>query len=110
MAGAIARELKQHRAFSSLDQEVLLGLQIVATRVMEPWEKFLKANAGLTPHQYNVLRILRGSHPTMRVVLMTGYSDESDAAMREGFVVLDKPCSPADVWAAIVRRVDPEPT
>jgi|SRR5262245_60748842 len=64
MAGTVAGELKQKRAFSSLEQEVLLGLQIVATRVMEPWEKFLKANAELTPHQYNVLRILRGSHPT----------------------------------------------
>ena len=64
MAGTIARELKQKRPFSSHEQEVLLGLQIVATRVMEPWEKFLKVNAELTPHQYNVLRILRGSHPT----------------------------------------------
>ena len=63
MAGLIARELKQTRAFTSREQEVLLGLQIVATRIMEPWEKFLKTTAELTLHQYNVLRILRGSHP-----------------------------------------------
>src|SRR5262245_7165051 len=31
---------------------------------MEPWERFLKTTAELTPNQYNVLRILRGSHPT----------------------------------------------
>jgi DNA-binding MarR family transcriptional regulator len=64
MAGTIARELKQKRAFASREQEVLLGLQVVAARVIEPWEKFLKTKAELTLHQYNVLRILRGSHPT----------------------------------------------
>ena len=64
MAGIVARALKQKRAFTSREQEVLLGLQIVAARVMEPWEKFLKTTAELTLHQYNVLRILRGSHPT----------------------------------------------
>ena len=42
----------------------MLGLQLVSTRLMEPWEKFLKATAELTLHQYNVLRILRGSHPS----------------------------------------------
>ena len=64
VAGVVARELKQKRAFGSHEQEVLLGLQIAATRIMEPWEKFLKTTAELTPNQYNVLRILRGSHPT----------------------------------------------
>ena len=63
MAGVIAGELKQQRAFGSHEQEVMLGLQIAATRLMEPWEKFLKTTAELTPNQYNVLRILRGSHP-----------------------------------------------
>jgi DNA-binding MarR family transcriptional regulator len=64
MAGIVARELKQQRAFSSREQEVLLGLRVAAARIMEPWELFLKARAELTPNQYNVLRILRGSHPT----------------------------------------------
>ena len=64
MAGIVARELKQNRRFASHEQEVLLGLQIAAARIMEPWEKFLKSSAQLTPNQYNVLRILRGSHPT----------------------------------------------
>jgi DNA-binding MarR family transcriptional regulator len=64
MAGVVARELKQHSAFASREQEVLLGLLIAAARTVEPWEKFLKATAGLTNNQYNVLRILRGSHPS----------------------------------------------
>ena len=62
MAGVVARELKQNRGFASHEQEVLLGLQIAATRIMEPWERFLKTEAELTPNQYNVLRILRGCH------------------------------------------------
>jgi DNA-binding MarR family transcriptional regulator len=64
MAGVVARELKQQSAFASGEQEILLGLLIASARIVEPWEKFLKANANLTNNQYNVLRILRGSHPT----------------------------------------------
>jgi DNA-binding MarR family transcriptional regulator len=64
MAGIIARELHQKRAFNSREEEVLLAIRIAAARIMEPWDKFLKGTADLTPNQYNVLRILRGSHPT----------------------------------------------
>lgn len=64
MAGVVARELKQKSAFASREQEILLGLRLAAARIVEPWEKFLKATAELTPNQYNVLRILRGSHPS----------------------------------------------
>ena len=64
MAGVVATELKQKRPFASSEQEVFLGLLITAARVLEPWDKSLKANAALTNNQYNVLRILRGSHPT----------------------------------------------
>jgi len=62
--GLVARELKQRHPFDSHEQEVLLGLRIAVARLMEPWERFLKLTAQLTPNQYNVLRILRGSHPT----------------------------------------------
>jgi DNA-binding MarR family transcriptional regulator len=41
----------------------VLGLLIAAARVVEPWARFLKTTAQLTNNQYNVLRILRGSHP-----------------------------------------------
>jgi len=63
MAGIVARTLKQKRAFTSREQEVILGLQMIAARIMEPWAKFLKTTAELTLNQYNVLRILRGSLP-----------------------------------------------
>ena len=64
MAGTVARQLKQERPFSSPEQEVYLGLRVAVARILEPWARFLKARAGLTTSQYNVLRILRGSHPT----------------------------------------------
>ena len=64
MAGAIAGALKQQSKFHSREQEVLLGLRVATARILDPWEKFLKSTADLTPNQYNVLRILRGSHPS----------------------------------------------
>jgi len=63
MSGIVAQELKQHGAFTSNEQEVILALMIAGARIVEPWEKFLKTTANLTNNQYNVLRILRGSHP-----------------------------------------------
>ena len=63
MAGIVAQELKQHAAFTSHEQEVILALMIAGARIVEPWEQFLKTTANLTNNQYNVLRILRGSHP-----------------------------------------------
>src|SRR5258708_31105428 len=64
MSGAVARELKQTAPFASVEQEVLLGLRMAASRSLDPWARFLKTSADLTVPQYNVLRILRGSHPT----------------------------------------------
>jgi len=63
MSGTIADTLKQAKPFASPEQEALLGLLLVAARLQEPWIRFLKDAADLTASQYNVLRILRGSHP-----------------------------------------------
>jgi DNA-binding MarR family transcriptional regulator len=64
VAGVVAKQLKQKRAFASLEQEVFLALRIATARLLEPWGAFLKTTVGLTNSQYNALRILRGSHPT----------------------------------------------
>ena len=63
MTSKIARELKQKGSFSSVEQEVFLGLRLAAARLLDPWATFLKTTAQLTPIQYNVLRVLRGSRP-----------------------------------------------
>jgi DNA-binding MarR family transcriptional regulator len=59
----IRQRIKQRRPFDSPEQEVILAVRMVAARIVAPWERFLKAEADLTASQYNVLRILRGSHP-----------------------------------------------
>src|SRR5262249_50909143 len=64
MAGRVAGELKQRRAFDSPEQEGLLGPRIAVARIMEPWGRVLRGSAALTPNQYNGPRILRRSHPT----------------------------------------------
>lgn len=64
MHPSIVSQLKQTRAFASPEQEAMLGLRMVAARMLAPWAQFLKSAADLTTSQYNVLRILRGSHPT----------------------------------------------
>ena len=63
MTSKIAEELKQKSPFDSVEQEVFLGLRLAAARVLDPWAAFLKTAAQLSPVQYNVLRVLRGSHP-----------------------------------------------
>ena len=63
MRETIASQLKQKRPFSSPEQEALLGVRMAAARLLVPWEQFLKSQAELSTSQYNVLRILRGSHP-----------------------------------------------
>jgi DNA-binding MarR family transcriptional regulator len=60
---SIRQQIKQRRAFVSPEQEAMLGIRMVAARIVAPWERFLKSEADLTTSQYNVLRILRGSHP-----------------------------------------------
>ena len=60
MASRLQREIKKQRPFESLEQEALLNLvrtndqfQIHFTRLFRQY--------GLTPSQYNILRILRGA-------------------------------------------------
>lgn len=63
MTITVARALKQKKPFSSPEEEVLLGLRMASARLLEPWARVLKTTTRLTSNQYNVLRILRGSHP-----------------------------------------------
>ena len=64
MARSFAQQIKQTRPFASPEQEALLAIRRTAASLLAPWEKFLKATFGLSTSLFNVLRILRGSHPT----------------------------------------------
>ena len=61
MAGRIQAAIKQRRGFRTIEEEVYVGLQLVADRLAAPWARVLKESADLTLVQYNVLRILRGA-------------------------------------------------
>ena len=60
MAGKIKDEIKQTRPFRSVEQEVFLNIQKTAEVLMTEMAELLKPH-GISPTQYNVLRILRGA-------------------------------------------------
>ncbi len=62
MTARLQAELKQHKPFASLEQEAFLNLLRTADVLAQGLEQVLKPH-GLSPTQYNVLRILRGSGP-----------------------------------------------
>lgn len=55
-------KVRQSRRFDSLEQEAFLGLWRTYDR-LRVFEDELFAQYDLTPQQYNVLRLLRASHP-----------------------------------------------
>lgn len=58
----IADDLKQKKPFQSVRQEVLLSIQRTSDELQGKVAAFLK-DYGISPTQYNVLRILRGAEP-----------------------------------------------
>jgi DNA-binding MarR family transcriptional regulator len=56
----VQRAIKQNHPFPSPAQEGLVGLLVVADRVQRAAAPLLEPH-GITPQQYNVLRILRGA-------------------------------------------------
>jgi len=62
MAGKLQNEIGKKSPFASLEEELSLNLLRTADRMTGYFEAAMKAG-GLTPTQYNVLRILRGVSP-----------------------------------------------
>ncbi len=60
MASSLQQELKQNKPFASLKQEVIINLNRTVAVLGHQMEQELKP-FGLTPTQFNVLRILRGA-------------------------------------------------
>ena len=60
MVTRIADEIKQTRPFASLEQEAMLNIERTAAVLGHGFAESLKPY-GITPTQYNVLRILRGA-------------------------------------------------
>ena len=60
MARCIQAEIQQSKPFASLEEEALIALQLTADRLHWRLSEMLKEH-GLSPTQYNALRILRGA-------------------------------------------------
>jgi DNA-binding MarR family transcriptional regulator len=62
MPSRLREELKQTKPFATLEQEAMLSIQrtdaVLGYSIIETLKPF-----GITPTQYNVLRILRGARP-----------------------------------------------
>lgn len=63
MAHTIGREIRQTKPFQSLQQQVVLNLMRTTRAVEESWIQYLKRTEGISPSQFNILRILRGARP-----------------------------------------------
>ena len=62
MSSQLQAELKQAKPFPSLEAAAAVGLARTAAVVEHAFAEALRPH-GITPTQYNVLRILRGSEP-----------------------------------------------
>jgi len=60
MARGIQADIKQRKRFSSLEEEVFIALMRTADRLARRGAEMLRQH-GLSPTQYNALRILRGA-------------------------------------------------
>ncbi len=62
MTPRLRNEIKQRKPFASLEQEAMLSLERTVAVLAHEFADALKP-FGITPTQYNVLRILRGAGP-----------------------------------------------
>ncbi|HQQ94062.1 MAG TPA: MarR family transcriptional regulator [Bacteroidia bacterium] len=58
----LEQEIKQTRPFRSEYQKLLINIQFTGSFLQTTFARMLKPY-GLSPQQYNVLRILKGKHP-----------------------------------------------
>jgi len=63
MAQTIDREIRQTKPFGSLQHQVVINLMRTTRAVEESWAQYLKRSEGISPSQYNILRVLRGARP-----------------------------------------------
>ena len=54
-------EIRQTKPFLSLEEEVYIAIRLTSTLMEQPWVRHLRRTEGISPSQYNLLRILRGA-------------------------------------------------
>ncbi|WP_245588605.1 MarR family winged helix-turn-helix transcriptional regulator [Deinococcus pimensis] len=122
MSSSLRDDIRQRRPFRSLEEEAALNLFRTAQLLGDANEAFYRAH-GLTPTQYNVLRILRGAgaeglgRNEIRERLLTRMPDVTrllDRMEDQGLVVrarstTDRRCVPTSLTEkgrALVDRLD----
>ena len=58
---AVYHEIHQTKPFRSLEEEVYIAIRLTSQVMEEPWARYLRRTEGISPSQYNLLRILRGA-------------------------------------------------
>ncbi len=58
---AVYDEIRQTRPFRSLEEEVYIAIRLTSEVMDQPWARHLRKTEGISPSQYNLLRILRGA-------------------------------------------------
>ena len=61
MPATVYRDIRQTRPFRSIEEEVYIALRLTAQVLDQPWARYLRSVARISPSQYNLLRILRGA-------------------------------------------------
>ncbi len=108
----LQRELKKKRPFESSEQEAILNLlrtndqyQVRFTRLFRPY--------GLTPSQYNVLRILRGEGQPLPILeiasrtiaVVPGITGLVNRLEEAGFVKRERCCEDRRViWVGLTKK------
>ena len=58
---AVYHEIHQTKPFRSLEEEVYIAIRLTSQVMDQPWVRYLRKSEGISPSQYNLLRILRGA-------------------------------------------------
>jgi len=61
MTTALYHEIHQTKPFRSLEEEVYIAIRLTSQVIDQPWARYLRRTEGISPSQYNLLRILRGA-------------------------------------------------
>ena len=65
---SVVQDIKQTKPFRSLAEEVYIALRLTSEVMDQPLAAYLRRECGISPSQYNVLRILRGAGPDGRTM------------------------------------------
>lgn len=112
MGGKLQREIKKKQPFESLEQEALLNLMRTSDRLQFRIARIFREH-GLTPSQYNVLRILRGEGKPLPVLeiadrmiaVVPGITGLVDRLEAMGLVVRERSCEDRRVvYVAITAK------